>query len=97
MNIGSKIVELRKQKNMTTNKLANRAGIAQSYLRQVELGNTIPTIEKLSYILEVLNVSLKDFFDEDKDNNDLISLINKLNDDEKEIIINLINVIVNKR
>ena len=50
MNIGEKITYYRKKKNYSVNKLANLAGISQSYLRDIELGNKNPTIEFLSYI-----------------------------------------------
>ena len=60
MNIGEKITYYRKKKNYSVNKLANLAGISQSYLRDIELGNKNPTIEFLSYICEALNISLKD-------------------------------------
>lgn len=65
MDVGNRIVELRKQRNMTTNKLANLSGISQSYLRDVELGNKKPTVEFLSYICHGLNITLHDFFSSD--------------------------------
>ena len=40
---GQRIRELREQKNYTLNKLANHAGVSQSYLRDVELENKNPT------------------------------------------------------
>ena len=67
MNVGERIKELREMKGFTVNKLANLAGISQSYLRDVELGNKNPTVETLSYFCDALGVSLKDFFD-DTDN-----------------------------
>ena len=67
MNVGKRIKELREKKGFTVNKLANLAGISQSYLRDVELGNKNPTVETLSYFCDALGVSLKDFFD-DTDN-----------------------------
>ena len=62
MDVGKRITELRKQRNMTTNKLANLSGISQSYLRDIELGNKNPTVEFLSYICHGLHISLHDFF-----------------------------------
>lgn len=49
---------------MSVNKLANKAGISQSYLRSIELEEKNPTVEFLSYICEALDISLKDFFDD---------------------------------
>ena len=63
MNVGKRIKDLREKKGFTVNKLANLAGISQSYLRDVELGNKNPTVETLSYFCDALGVSLKDFFD----------------------------------
>jgi transcriptional regulator with XRE-family HTH domain len=48
---------------LTVNGLANKAGVSQSYLRDIELGNKQPTIEYLEYICEALKISLVDFFD----------------------------------
>lgn len=65
MNIGGKIKFLRTQKNITVNKLAIQAGISQSFLRDIELGNKKPSVEILSYICDALEISLKDFFDDE--------------------------------
>ena len=63
MDVGLRLKELREKKGITVNKLANLAGISQSYLRDIELGNKNPTIETLSYFCDALGISLKDFFD----------------------------------
>lgn len=64
MDIGKRITYFRTKKNYSVNKLANFAGISQSYLRDIELGNKNPTVELLSWICGALEISLKDFFDE---------------------------------
>ena len=64
MNVGKRISFFREQKGMTVNKLANKAGISQSYLRSIELEDKNPTVEFLSYICEALDISLKEFFDD---------------------------------
>lgn len=64
MNVGERIKELREKRGLTVNKLANLAGISQSYLRDVELGNKNPTVETLSYFCDALGISLKEFFSE---------------------------------
>lgn len=66
MDIGKRIIQLRTERNLTTNKLANLSGISQSYLRDVELGNKNPTVEFLSYICHGLHISLHDFFIQDQ-------------------------------
>ncbi len=62
MHIGNRLVELRKQQHLSTNKLANLAGISQSYLRDIELGTKNPTVEILSLLCDALHISLATFF-----------------------------------
>ncbi len=69
--IGEKIKYFRTQKDISTNKLANMAGISQSYLRDVELGNKNPTIEILYLICQALDITIIQFFDDR--NSELIS------------------------
>ena len=85
MEVGKRIVELRERKNISTNKLANLAGISQSYLRDIEMGKKNPTVEMLSYICFALGISLQDFFTERKSkiNPYLLSAIGLLNDEEQ--------------
>jgi len=66
MNVGERIIELRTAKGLTTNKLANLAGVSQSHLREIELGKRNPTVETLSYFCDVLGVTLSDFFAKDE-------------------------------
>ena len=87
MNVGLRIKTLREKKGITVNKLANLAGISQSYLRDVELGNKNPTVETLSYFCDALGVTLRDFFDTDatgdKVNVFLKAELEKLNDTQQ--------------
>lgn len=62
MNVGKRIKELREAKNLSINKLANMAGVSQSYLRAIELGNKNPTVAFIILLCEQLDVSLYDFF-----------------------------------
>lgn len=64
MDVGKRITWFREKKGITVNKLANEAGISQSYLREVELGKKKPTVETLSFVCEALGITLKDFFDD---------------------------------
>lgn len=62
MSVAKQITRFREERGYSVNKLANLAGISQSYLREVELGNKNPTVEILSYICDALKISLADFF-----------------------------------
>ena len=82
--VSARIKELRMQRGLTVNGLANLAGISQSYLREIELGNKKPTIEYLEYICDALNVSLVAFFDVQGDDDEVIDTISRLNRRQKE-------------
>jgi len=79
MEVEEKIRELRTLKGYSVNKLANMAGVSQSYLRDIELGNKNPTIAFLSLLCEQLEISLQDFFhDSSKKNLENDPLIQKI-------------------
>lgn len=61
-NVGERIKYFRLQKHYSVNKLATIAGISQSFLRDVELGNRNITVNNLSYVCDALDISLADFF-----------------------------------
>lgn len=93
MDVGKRITELKNMKNLTTNKLANKAGISQSYLRNVELGLVNPTVEKLEYICEVLGVSLKEFFTEDDNDKSIEKILKTYDKEQIDQILNFINLL----
>lgn len=62
MDVAKRITQLRTEKNITVNKLANLSGLSQGFVRQVELNNQNPTVASLSLICEALDISLSDFF-----------------------------------
>lgn len=95
MNISERIISLRTSKKLTTNKLANMAGISQSYLRDIELGIKNPTVEMLRYICDALDISLHTFFFENETqiNPILLSAIEKLSEAEQLKLADLINEI----
>lgn len=64
MDVAKRITWFREKKGMTVNKLANEAGISQSYLREIELGKKNPTVETLRLLCDTLGITLKDFFDD---------------------------------
>jgi transcriptional regulator with XRE-family HTH domain len=68
MNIGERITHFRSAKGYTVNKLANMAGVSQSNLRDIELGNNNnPSIELLDCLCDAMGITLKEFFDVDND------------------------------
>ena len=62
MNIDNKIKELRIQKGLTQEELADRAELSKGFISQVERDLTSPSISTLMDILQCLGSNLKDFF-----------------------------------
>lgn len=91
MDIGKRIVYFRTAKGYSVNKLANLSGISQSYLRDVELGNKNPTIEILSFICNTLEITLKEFFDEESkeelEKDPLLAKIYQLTPEQKNALL----------
>ena len=91
MNVAQRLIELRNMRGITTNKLANLAGVSQSHLREIELGQRNPTVETLSYFCDALGVSLEVFFsDERKLNPFLATALQNLSDDQQTALANFI-------
>lgn len=65
MEIGNKIKELRMQKGLTQEELADRAELSKGFISQVERDLTSPSIQTLVDILQCLGTSLRDFFREE--------------------------------
>lgn len=92
MHIGTRIIELRKAHGLSTNKLAHMAGISQSYLRDLELGNKNPTVDTLSYICDALHISLETFFTTDTKEitPSLYDALHLLDEEEQNLLASLI-------
>jgi transcriptional regulator with XRE-family HTH domain len=58
MDIGSTIKKLRKRKGIQQNELAERSGISQTYLSQIENGSRSATLETLEKVCKALDIPL---------------------------------------
>lgn len=59
---GLRVKELRLEKGLSQEKLANIAGVDRTYMTQVENGKRNISIENIRKVCIALNVSLSDFF-----------------------------------
>ena len=62
-NLGPRIRELRKQKNITLIELSQKTNVAQATLSRIETGTMIGTVESHMKIAEALGVGLADLYD----------------------------------
>lgn len=97
MDIGARIKQLREMKGYSINKLANKAGVSQSYLRDIELGSKNPTVAFISLLCEQLEITLKDFFNETEDkpfkNDPLVQRIYQMTPLQREKLLSFLNTL----
>ena len=67
MKIGAKVKELRIQKGLTQEELADRTELSKGFISQFERDLTSTSIATLIDILQALGTDLKDFFSEESD------------------------------
>jgi len=85
MNYYEKLKSLRQSKKLSMKEVANKANMSQSSLSYIESGKNVPTIETLSNILKVYNMTLSDFFD--NNSTDIV-----ITPELKELLINAKNL-----
>ena len=64
MNLGAKLKEMRLQKNLTQEELADRCELTKGYISQLENDLTSPSIATLIDLLNALGSTPADFFRE---------------------------------
>ncbi|NRB65492.1 MAG: helix-turn-helix transcriptional regulator [Saprospiraceae bacterium] len=101
MQLGQKIVRLRKQKKLSQAEVAQAVGVSRDAISKYERGDIVPSVETAKKIAEVLDVSL-DYLvsNEEKqtviDNGMLqrIVEIQKLSDPERNVILSVIDAFI---
>lgn len=63
MEIGNKILELRKKNNLSQEELAEKVGVARQTISKWELGETAPDIKQAKQLASIFNVSVDELVD----------------------------------
>ena len=87
MDFANRIRELREKAGYSQNELAGIAGVSQSHLRRVELGQAGITIDHLQMVCDALGISLKEFFDFENTQDELLENVNKLLPKQKQALL----------
>ncbi|MBR6552511.1 MAG: helix-turn-helix transcriptional regulator [Clostridia bacterium] len=90
MDIGKRLLELRNRCWLTQNGLAEKAGVSQTHLRRVELGQSDITVGHLQLLCDAMGISLQEFFDIETRNDELSIAISKLTPKQKKLLIEFI-------
>ena len=65
MSVGSKIRKFRLEGKLTQQELANRTGMAVSYLSRLENNRIAPTTKTLTKVAQAMNIPASSFFDKE--------------------------------
>lgn len=93
LDVLGRIKSLMEKADWTEYKLAKESKLSQSTISNMFVRNTLPTIPTLENICDAFNISLSEFFLEDKEKseqNQLISKFSQLNKEQKRLVIRLI-------
>jgi transcriptional regulator with XRE-family HTH domain len=98
--VGKRIRSLRKIKDLSQEKLAEKADISSKYLGEIERGRSNLTIDIMEKLSAALEVNLVDLFDSQHESSRAIlkqrihSLIQEANDKELKIIFRILKSIL---
>ena len=87
MDVSKRIIKLRESCGLTQNGLAERAGVSQTHLRRVELGQSDITIGHLQLLCDAMSISIQDFFKDESDSDEISVALSKLSPKQKTLLI----------
>lgn len=87
MDVGKRLTELRNLCGFTQNGLADFAGVSQSHLRRVELGEADITVGHLELLCDAMNISLAEFFGESTGDNKISAALSRLSPKQKQLLL----------
>ena len=92
------IQNARKKQGLKQSQLAERIGISEKHLSKIETGKNYPALDNFLKIVEILNISMKDFGINDSDKISeqkmyLQKIINTSTEKQLKIYIDMINAL----
>ena len=87
MNVGERLIELRNKCWLSQNGLAEKAGVSQTHLRRVELGQADITVGHLQLLCDAMDISLQEFFNVREEQDELSVALSKLTPKQKKLLI----------
>ena len=91
MDVSKRLIDLRQRCGYTQNGLAERAGISQSHLRRVELGQSNITVAHLQLLCDAMNITLRDFFADEQNEDTLAIAFAKLSPKQKKLLLTFLD------
>lgn len=91
MGVGERIKTLREKSGFTQNFLADKAGVSQTHLRRVELGQADITVGHLQLVCDALGITLKEFFNVYEEDDSFALAIANLTPKQKKLLVDFLN------
>lgn len=90
MDVSKRLISLRESCGLTQNGLAERAGVSQTHLRRVELGQADITVGHLQLLCDAMGISIQEFFKEESNVDEMSLAFSKLSPKQKTLLLNFI-------
>ena len=90
MDVNKRIILLRERCGLTQNGLAERAGVSQTHLRRVELGQADITVGHLQLLCDAMSISIEDFFKEEHEADEIAVALSKLSPKQKTLLVSFL-------
>ena len=87
MDISKRLITLRERCGYTQNGLAERAGVSQTHLRRVELGQADITVGHLQLLCDAMSISIGEFFNEESTSDETAVAFSKLSPKQKTLLL----------
>ncbi len=87
MDVSKRIITLRERCGLTQNGLAERAGVSQTHLRRVELGQADITIGHLQLLCDAMSISIREFFNDESNSDEISVAFSKLSPKQKTLLL----------
>lgn len=92
-----RLAELRQEKGVSARDMSLSLGQSESYINKIENNYAMPSMSGFFYICEYLNISPKDFFNEEDKypllTKDLIESTKRLNDKQMKALIDFVKTL----
>lgn len=102
MSVSARLLDLRRQHDLTQQEMADRVGLHVNQIRRYEAGGTLPSLEALKKIALALNVSIDSlvFDDTERGPTDELALqfeaVSQLSTDERHIVMEVLEGLIIK-
>lgn len=87
MEVSNRLSNLRTLCGFTQNRLAELAGVSQSHLRRVELGEADITVSHLQLLCDAMGISLREFFNDESGVDEMDLAFSKLSPKQKKLLL----------